>query len=307
MTTQTLSPGILAMLAEHLGPSEGIHITHTTEANGEVTGWGAVVKLTDGKRVHLQGHRFRGYGEQIAFKYVTLFENMPDGPLCVPQPLAYFPEQETLVRYRFPGMSLITLAIEGNRNLEQAVYQAGAWLEQCHQLPVTLLDPNQVHEEQLWNLVRRCVLLASLPDVLPEARPAVERVLQYLQLEPESPLKLIHGRYGWDQLYWTEHGFAAVDLASVSVGDPAADAGTFLAELDEWCLLSPNVHAKDRLLAQFWLGYAHPEEQERAQVWRSLALLEACQRHLSKNLEMASHLAAYACQALSGKEAPMSP
>lgn len=298
MTAPAVSPSLFQAIADRFGAAEGLHITHASTASGDATGWGLTLTQKDGKRIHLQGECFPQAGDQITQKYVTLHEQLGEAPLGVPRPLAYFPEEKTFVRYRFPGMSLVTLAIEGNRHLGDAVERAGAWLARCQQLPVTLLDPATVHDEQLWTLIRRCVLLANLPDALPGAQRAVERVLDRLQQETVEPMSLVHGRYVWQQLYWTEHGFAAVDLAHVTGGDPAMDAGTFLADLDGWCLLSPNVHDKSHLMRRFWHGYGRPELMERAHTWRALALLEASERHLAKNDELATHLATLAGQVL---------
>ncbi|MFD2236916.1 phosphotransferase [Aureimonas populi] len=117
-------------------------------------------------------------------------------------------------------------------------------------------------------------LAAGAPRFAPDARRLLQTALDVLSGLGPFEARAIHRDFYMDQVQVTERGFALVDLDLAAHGDPAQDAGNFLAHLDEWRLREPGLSgALEQAIHAFSAGLPFSrQDRERMARWRAISL-----------------------------------
>ncbi len=139
---------------------------------------------------------------------------------------------------------------------------AGSWL-----------DPalaERIGDRTLFDQLRVDPYYRTLAEVRPEARPAVQRLIDSLA---EHPRSLVHADFSPKNLLVFSMRMMMVDFETGHYGDPAFDLGFFLSHLVlKACYHAPRHSAYLNLSRQFWQSYrdvmaARVSPQELEELW----------------------------------------
>lgn len=290
----------------------------------------AVVKYVPGKRLVMRhkltagdGRRHLVYsktyahdnGGAILAVMRHLWEHGKTDPMALtcPQPLAYLDDARTLVLGALPGTGAVAeLHGEGAR---AAMEQTGRGLASVHASGVRGLEPwGEAHEFE--NLLKATDTLQRYDAGL---APAVTRIRALAQAglaaAGASQLVPIHGAFRFTQLLAYRGRLALIDFDGFRSGNPACDAGSFIAHLY-------YLHAKDELplatvreaATAFASSYrsVHPEGlPEPALRWYAAAILvskhaQKCVKRMKDDGDTKiAHMLERAERWLSGTESPV--
>jgi aminoglycoside phosphotransferase (APT) family kinase protein len=153
------------------------------------------------------------------------------------------------------GRPLSALVRDGGPAAVRAVTLAGAALRAMHEsASPTDLPPRPDAVAQADRTVRAAqVVDALLPAVGYRVRELACRAVADLAALPQEPATPIHGDYKCDNILVTDTGVHLLDFDRAGRGDPAADLGTFCADLRWWAAGDPG--AAGALHAAFLTGY----------------------------------------------------
>lgn len=146
-----------------------------------------------------------------------------------PEPLAWLPDEHTLLLRALPGTAAIAALDQGDVAAPMA--QAGRGLARIHTSGVSDLEPWTAAEE-FENFFKATGMLQRYD---PDLQPAVARLRAFGQaamaaIEPLPPVP-IHGAFRFTQLLAYRGRLALVDFDGFRSGHPMCDAGSFAAHL----------------------------------------------------------------------------
>lgn len=285
-------------------PTAKLDITRVTPSETGGMDLAFVLSLPDGGISPLIGRIYPQRGEAMARKYQLIWQNLSKSHLTIPKPIGYLEKHRLFLRQRFPGVSLVSMALEGDPQLEMGIYQAGRWLAQFHGIRHLALPAQDLVEERMAHLGRQMGVLDLFAAHNPHSRYLVQALQERFREQPEGQMTTIHGKFLWEQLFWGSQGLAAVEMDRVVYGDPASDLGAFLAEIEVWSMLSPDVFRRERLFDQFWRGYTLDVDLQQIRTWRAFALLERSQAMTANHPGLPVHLMAQAHRLIISQDGP---
>jgi aminoglycoside phosphotransferase (APT) family kinase protein len=193
---------------------------------------------------------------------------------------AYVAEDRMALWPQVAGRPLSALVRDGGPAAVRAVTLAGAALRAMHEsAPRTDLLPRPDAVAQADRTVRAAqVVDALLPSVGYRVRELARRAVADLAALPQEPATPIHGDYKCDNIIVTDIGLHLLDFDRAGRGDPAADLGTFCADLRWWAVGDPG--AAGALHTAFLTAYGPRAggRPARAQVYDALLQLRHAAR-----------------------------
>lgn len=260
--------------------------------------------LPDGTTSPLIGRIYPYRGEAMARKYQLIWQQLSKSHLTIPRPVGYLEKHRLFLRQRFPGITLMSMALEGDPQLEMGIYQAGRWLAQFHAIRHLALPAADLVEERMAHLSRQMGVLDQFAAQNPHSRYLVQALQERLRQPSEGSMTTVHGGFTWEQIFWGSQGLAATEMDRVVYGDPAIDLGAFLADIEVWSMLSPDVFRRERLYDQFWRGYTLDVDLQQIRTWRAFSLLERSQGMTANHPGLPVHLMAQAHRLIISQDGP---
>jgi aminoglycoside phosphotransferase (APT) family kinase protein len=232
------------------------------------------------------------YPDPSCQRFLTMANQMADWlttqtpDVTALRPLAYVPEDTTVLYPWANGVPLSQQLRRPNRTLSSCLTQVGAALRALHSAPSTYTQGLPSHDlaAEVKSITRTCEHIdLLLPAVGQTIHALLDHAQAYYATLPQEAPTFIHGDFKAD------HGLVApsgdnvtsgrsqarltlIDFDSCALADPAFDIGKFLADLDWWYTKynqSGLTQAQNAFLAGYHLDPAHPRLR-RAQVWQSL-------------------------------------
>lgn len=166
-------------------------------------------------------------------------------PLIVSQPLGRSKDRRFIVSQWLVGEPLSEF-LPGADYSAHHLQQVGAALAEFHQQAPGHLARVAREDEAMAVLAAANAAAWLCPDRAQRLRRLASRTAAELLAEP-TELGPIHGDFSVDQVLVTAQGVGIIDYDQTRVGDPAADFGTFIAQLehDEICGLLPAGRAAE--------------------------------------------------------------
>jgi aminoglycoside phosphotransferase (APT) family kinase protein len=160
----------------------------------------------------------------------SLHEALLSADLRLPRSL-YAGDEGVLIQEYITGRELRDLLLKGDTRPFAA---AGRWLATLHgfEPPAGLKHKSMAHETSKTGAWAR-----AISEAVPQWAPVVDRTLRGLAKQAaaiDEPLPVaIHRDYYPANLLWDGETLWGIDLDQMAAGDPAVDAGAFLAQLEK--------------------------------------------------------------------------
>lgn len=255
--------------------------------------------LAAAKRPTNQGTVFaKLYPDPSGQRFFTIAHQMADWltaqtpHVTALRPLAYIPEDSTVLYPWANGVPLSQQLHRPNRTVVSYLTQVGAALRALHSAPSINSQgaetPSHALVAEVKAIARTCEHMNRL---LPSVGETIHALLEQAQIcyarLPEEAPTFIHGDFKADHILIAppEGDGAAgrslarltlIDFDSYALADPAFDIGKFLADLDWWYTQYQQpglLQAQNAFLAGYNLVPDHPRLR-RAQIWAALIQLK---------------------------------
>jgi len=201
---------------------------------------------------------------------------------AVPSPLAYLPEQRTLLYRQVPGAPL-SEQLQSSADPKGQLRRAAALLRCIHAAPPELVEDHR-HEldVEIGAVARASEHIAALSPATGAAIQAVlARVQAFHTRLPQERVAFVHGDFKLDHLCAAPGALTVLDLDRCCAGDPALDIGKLLADLRWWYTGTGGDFGRGRW--QFLDGYfgeRTPPRLLRARLYEALLLVKIAARRV---------------------------
>lgn len=208
------------------------------------------------------------------------------GALQVARPLGRSDRYHALVFEWMAGRALDEVIAAPDFDVERARL-VGAALAALHSQRPRGLSLQSREAEVRSLLAAAAAVTAVCPHLTRPTRDLVLQLAADLRATPLAP-RAIHGDFSADQVLLTGEGVAILDLDNAAYGDPAADLGTFVAQLERNALRNELSAARvEAVTDALLLGYDAAERSrllERLELYVAVGLLRLAP-HAFRNRE----------------------
>jgi aminoglycoside phosphotransferase (APT) family kinase protein len=239
------------------------------------------------------------YGEEgkaadVWRKLSTAHAALDEDGAVVPRPVALIEAWNAVLMERVPGVPLKGLlrgAGASAPRVRGALRMAAVALARLHRVRIDGVEVRTAAGE-LRHLRKRAVRIQDVaPELAVELQALCDRLGPVVDALPLVEPVFIHDGYKPAQVLVQPERVSIIDFDGSCAGDPAADAGKFMAQLCKEALLSgrEEIRGLRRDFLQAYLDASHARGvDERAPAWECVALLQiAVQRFRSKPAEYA--------------------
>ncbi|MEY6432461.1 aminoglycoside phosphotransferase family protein [Thioalkalicoccus limnaeus] len=151
-------------------------------------------------------------------------------PLIVARPLGRSKRRRFIVSQWLAGEPLSELLLGADCSADR-LCEIGAALAEFHRQVPDHLERVAREHEAMAVLAAANAAAWLCPDLAPRLRRLAPRIAAELLAAPAEQ-RPIHGDFSADQILVAAHGIGIIDYDRTRVGDPAADFGTFIAQLE---------------------------------------------------------------------------
>lgn len=157
------------------------------------------------------------------------------GPLRVPAPIGFLPDQGLLLMRGVKGKPLGSV-FDGDSSIDliSGCQRAGEWLASLHRTALNIGAPDTDWDSlKLFRLATRLIKAsATRPDKLDSIRELLEKLEERTNLLPSNRrFVFTHGRYHHDHVFLEPGATSVIDLDRCRPSDPAKDAAEFVRVL----------------------------------------------------------------------------
>jgi hypothetical protein len=223
-------------------------------------------------------------GERIFVVVNTVADWLADqgAALTTVRPLAYLPD-ETTVLYPWVGGAPLSQLLQTPGATRQAeVVRAGKALRELHRIPLDLIElkPHSLAKELKGIASAAEHIHTLLPATGAQIRAILERAAALHERLPQEPPGFAYGDFKSDHLWVTPGPLTLIDFDTCYLFDPAIDVGKFLADL-RWWYDSYGQADVEAAQACFLDAYGPtPERMPRARLYEVLVLVKTVARRV---------------------------
>jgi hypothetical protein len=202
--------------------------------------------------------------------------------LTTVRPLAYLPEETTLLYPWVEGRPLSQLLQAPGAACDEQLARAGAALRALHRMPSDLsgLKPHSLAKELKGIASAAEHIHTLLPATGAQIRAILERAEALYERLPQEPPGFAYGDFKADHLWVTAEGLALIDFDTCYLFDQAIDIGKFLADL-RWWHDGYGLAGVEGAQARFLEGYGiTPEQLPLGRLYEALVLVKTTARRV---------------------------
>lgn len=202
--------------------------------------------------------------------------------ISTPRPLAYLPEERTVLYPWVPGTPLSALLKAPGEAWLSQLTRAGEALRALHRTPLDLIElqPHSLAKEVKGVASAAEHIHVLLPETGAQLKGVLERAQALHERLAQEPPGFAYGDYKADHLWVAPGGLTLIDFDTCYLFDPAIDLGKFLADL-RWWHDRYALGEVEQSRAAFLEGYgATPERLVRARLYEVLVLLKTTARRV---------------------------
>lgn len=207
--------------------------------------------------------------------------------VTVVSPLAFVVEDNVVLYRELAGAPLSNRVHETSNDVATCLERTGAALNALHNLPLEAtdyLDLSDFLAETAEVARASAYIKVLLPDVGAAIQAILERMQQLHERLPQEAPRFIHGDFKAEHVWVTRTGLSLIDFDSCHLGDPAFDAGKFLADLRFWFSLPRHaMQGLEWAQMHFLEGYARnvpAERLVRARLYEAQQLIKLTARRV---------------------------
>jgi hypothetical protein len=202
--------------------------------------------------------------------------------LTTVRPLAYLPEETTLLYPWVEGRPLSQLLQSPGKGSNRQLVRAGGALRALHRIPSDLsgLKPHSLAKELKGIASAAEHIHTLLPATGAQIRAILERAEALYERLPQEAPGFAYGDFKADHLWDTADGLTLIDFDTCYLFDQAIDTGKFLADL-RWWYDGYGLAGVEDAQAHFLDGYGVTSEQlPMGRLYEALVLVKTTARRV---------------------------